>query len=112
MQWALVGVKRLEFGSLLPLCLRHKQRVCPHIGIRGLPPQTSATADRNKGQFVGRIAIRNQNLNNANRVPGSIFNHPHANSTTTLGTRICERSCQLRVSQARCFVVKERNIEV
>ncbi|NLH72652.1 MAG: hypothetical protein GX456_06330 [Verrucomicrobia bacterium] len=32
MQWALEGAKRLECGSLLPLCLMHKQRVCPHIG--------------------------------------------------------------------------------
>jgi len=31
MQWALVGAKRLECGSLLPLCLMPKQRVCPHI---------------------------------------------------------------------------------
>ncbi|NLH72352.1 MAG: hypothetical protein GX456_04795, partial [Verrucomicrobia bacterium] len=31
MQRALAGAKRLECGSLLPLCLMHKQRVCPHI---------------------------------------------------------------------------------
>ncbi|NLH72381.1 MAG: hypothetical protein GX456_04940, partial [Verrucomicrobia bacterium] len=37
--------------------------VCPHICIRGVPPQTSATADRNKGQFAGRAPIRGQNPN-------------------------------------------------
>ncbi|NLH72685.1 MAG: hypothetical protein GX456_06500 [Verrucomicrobia bacterium] len=41
-----------------------KQRVCPHIGIRGVPLQTSATADWNKGQFESHAAIRGQNPNN------------------------------------------------
>ncbi|NLH72364.1 MAG: hypothetical protein GX456_04855 [Verrucomicrobia bacterium] len=41
-----------------------KQRVCPHICIRGVPPQTSATADRNKGQYGGHAAIGAQNPNN------------------------------------------------
>ncbi|NLH72692.1 MAG: hypothetical protein GX456_06535 [Verrucomicrobia bacterium] len=40
-----------------------KQRVCPHIGIRGVPLQTSAAADWNKGQFAGHAAIRGQNPN-------------------------------------------------
>ncbi|NLH72114.1 MAG: hypothetical protein GX456_03555 [Verrucomicrobia bacterium] len=40
-----------------------KQRVCPHIGIRGGPAQTSAAADWNKGQSAGHPAIRRQNQN-------------------------------------------------
>jgi len=31
MQRALAGAKRLECGSLLPLCSYVQQRVCPHI---------------------------------------------------------------------------------
>ncbi|NLH71433.1 MAG: hypothetical protein GX456_00090 [Verrucomicrobia bacterium] len=42
----------------------HKQRVCPHIGIRGVPPQTRATADWNTGQSAGHAAIKGQNRNN------------------------------------------------
>ncbi|NLH72007.1 MAG: hypothetical protein GX456_03020 [Verrucomicrobia bacterium] len=42
---------------------RTKQCVCPHISIRGLPPQTSAAADWNNGQFTGHAAIRGQNPN-------------------------------------------------
>ncbi|MDH7502293.1 MAG: protein kinase [Verrucomicrobiota bacterium] len=40
-----------------------EQRVCPHVGIRGVPPQTSATADWNKGQFAGHATISGQNSN-------------------------------------------------
>ncbi|MDH7504459.1 MAG: hypothetical protein QHJ82_17340, partial [Verrucomicrobiota bacterium] len=38
-------------------------RVCPHIGIRGGPTQTSAAADWNKGQFAGHATISGQNSN-------------------------------------------------
>ncbi|NLH75166.1 MAG: hypothetical protein GX456_19135 [Verrucomicrobia bacterium] len=41
-----------------------KQRACPHVGIYGVPPQTSETADRNKRQFAGHATIRGQNPNN------------------------------------------------
>ncbi len=64
MQRALVGAKRLECGSLLPLCLVHKQRVCPHIGIRGVSRQASATSDWSMRQFAGHAAIRGQHPNN------------------------------------------------
>ncbi|NLH71930.1 MAG: hypothetical protein GX456_02620 [Verrucomicrobia bacterium] len=43
--------------------LRRRQRVCPHIGIRMVPPHTSATADSNKGQFAGHAALRGQDPN-------------------------------------------------
>ncbi|NLH72111.1 MAG: hypothetical protein GX456_03540 [Verrucomicrobia bacterium] len=42
----------------------HKQRVCPHICIRGGPAQTSAAADRNKGQFADHAATKGQDPNN------------------------------------------------
>ncbi|NLH74800.1 MAG: hypothetical protein GX456_17260 [Verrucomicrobia bacterium] len=42
---------------------RRKQCVCTHVGIREVPPQTSATADRNKGQFAGHAAIRGPHPN-------------------------------------------------
>ena len=64
MQWALADAKRLECGSLLPLCL-HAQTTClsPYRRPTG-SPQTSATADWNKGQFEGHAAIGAQNPNN------------------------------------------------
>ncbi|NLH73794.1 MAG: hypothetical protein GX456_12135 [Verrucomicrobia bacterium] len=46
------------------LSARGKQSVCPHICIRGVPPQTSAAADWNKGQFAGHAVIRGQYPNN------------------------------------------------
>ncbi|NLH73020.1 MAG: hypothetical protein GX456_08215 [Verrucomicrobia bacterium] len=46
------------------LRVHHKQRVCPHIGIRGVPPQTWAAADWNKRQFADHTAIRGQDPNN------------------------------------------------
>ena len=42
---------------------RRKQRVCPHVSIRGVPPQTSATAVWNKEQSEGHAVIRGQNSN-------------------------------------------------
>jgi len=47
-----------------------KQRVCPHICIRGVPTQTPATEDWNKGQFARHAAIRGQN---PNIEPGTLF---------------------------------------
>jgi len=68
MQWASVAAKRLECGSLLPLCFyaqttclepdRHSVQNNVSVPISASPLQTSATADWNNGQFAGRAAIR------------------------------------------------------
>ncbi|HOK76192.1 MAG TPA: hypothetical protein PLW35_00550 [Verrucomicrobiota bacterium] len=77
MQWALVGAKRLECGSSLPLSLK-AQTTClepyrhdaannvsvPISAFEGFPQQTSAPGDWNKGQPAGNAAIRMQDPDN------------------------------------------------
>ncbi len=58
-------------------------RVCPHVGIRRVQPQTSATGDWDKGQFAGHAASRAQNPNNE---PVTLF-------WPTLRQRACHPIC-------------------
>ncbi|HOK77401.1 MAG TPA: hypothetical protein PLW35_06725, partial [Verrucomicrobiota bacterium] len=50
-----------------------KQRVCPHVGIRGVPPRTSAIAHWNRGQYTVHACVGAQNPNNPNNEPVTLF---------------------------------------
>ena len=74
----------------------HTHRVCPHIGIRGVPPRTSTTADWNKRQFAGHAGIRGKTRTTSL----SPYWGPHPdNEPVTLFASVLD----VRASQAACI---------